>query len=187
MRTNRWDAPPDPSPALPPGQQPLYATFPRRLNALSVDALVVIAFDVGVFTLMQLLETHPPIPGVLLILLLLVNVLYEPVQVATFGRTIGHRAMNLHVVDDETGRPPTLYRAFLRTVAKAVVGILGFATMGRSRRHRAVHDMVTLTTVQIRDRSRARPHQYVLERPAPSGGSAPGRAPAASPPAATVP
>ncbi len=187
MRTGRWDAPPEPSPALPPGQQPWYATFPRRLNALSVDAVVVIAFDVVVFTLMQLLEAHPPIPGVLLILLLIVNVLYEPVQVAAFGRTIGHRAMNLHVVDDDTGGPPTLYRAFLRAVAKAVIGILGFATMGRSRRHRAVHDMVTLTTVQIRDQSRAQPHQYVLERPAPGGGPAPSRAPAAPPPAATVP
>ncbi len=162
-----------PLPVLPEAEQPWYATFPRRLDALSIDAVVVLVFAAAMFAVMLLLEEHPPIPGILLIVLLVVAVFYEPVQVAHFGGTIGHRVMNLRVVDDDTGSNPTLLRAFIRVFAKGLLGIWAFVTMGRSRRHRAVHDMLTATTVQIRDRQRAQPHHYVLELPPrPEGGAA---------------
>jgi len=157
--------PPDVAALRPPEQQPWFATFPRRLNALTIDGLVVLTFSVAVFALMPLLEHHPPVNGILLFLIVVVAVLYEPIQVAMFGATVGHRAMNLRVVDDETGANPTLFRAFLRTLCKGLFGLLAFTTMGASRRHRAVHDMFTATTVQIRNRERAQSFHYVLERP----------------------
>jgi uncharacterized RDD family membrane protein YckC len=157
--------PPDIAVVSPSEQPPWFATFPRRLNALTIDGLVVLAFSGAVFGAMPLLENHPPVNGILLFMILAVAVLYEPVQVATFGSTVGHRAMNLRVVDDETRGNPTLFRALLRALCKGLFGLLAFTTMGASRRHRAVHDMFTATTVQIRNRERARPHQYVLERP----------------------
>ena len=137
----------------------LYATFPRRLDALSVDALVMIAVSVLLFGLMT--QLPPPLPGVLLVLILVVAILYEPFQVSRWGYTIGHRALNLRVVYDRTGEPPSFWRAFGRVWLKGPLGLLAFITMGVSRRHRAIHDILTRTSVQIRDEARAQPHHYV--------------------------
>jgi uncharacterized RDD family membrane protein YckC len=174
-RAARHDHPVDepaviPPPALPgPSAEPrvMYARFPRRLNALSLDCVVVVIFTVAVFAMMPPLHVvAPALPGVLLVLWYLAAVLYEPVQVAWFGGTIGHRALNLRVVDDATGANPRFWKAFLRTVCKALFGIFAFLTMGPSRRHRALHDILTGTTVQVRNPARAQPHHYVYELPA---------------------
>ena len=160
---------PEPPSPLATAVEAWFATFPRRLNALSIDTVVVSACAAGLFALMTLLAPYPPVPGILLVLLIVGAVLYEPVQVAYYGGTIGHRLMNLRVVDDVTGGRPRLLQAFLRTICKGFLGIFAFLTMGPSRRHRAVHDMFTGTTVQIRDHERAQPHHYVVELPLRSG------------------
>ena len=147
----------------PPG---MYATFPRRLNGLSVDSIVVILASVVIFALVPLLDALQPLPRIVLILWLIAMNLYEPVQVARFGGTIGHRALNLRVVDDRTGGNPSFWKALARVWVKVVLEVFSFMTMGVSRRHCALQDMLTRTTVQIRDPQRALPHHYVLE-PAP--------------------
>ena len=145
----------------------MYATFPRRLNGLSVDAVVLAVLGVAVF---GLIEVFPGrfLAGMLLVGSFVGAILYEPVQVARLGGTIGHRVMNLRVVDDRTGGRPTFGRAFVRTWCKGFFGILAFVTMGPSRRHRAIHDMLTHTTVQVRDPLRTQPHHYVRELPLPT-------------------
>ncbi len=162
-----------PAEPVAPSQPLLYATFPRRLNALSVDAVVVMLASVVLFALMPALQSVQPLPGLLLVLWFVLVFLYEPVQVSRFGGTVGHRAMNLKVVDDRTGTNPTFGKALGRAVVKGLLGVLSFVTMGLSRRHRALQDMATLTTVQIRDPRRALPFHYVLELPPPPapGGS----------------
>jgi hypothetical protein len=39
--------------------------------------------------------------------------------------------------------------------------------MSCARRHQALHDMMTRSTVQVRDPSKAAPHHYVLDREPP--------------------
>ena len=90
--------------------------------------------------------------------------LYEPVMVWRYGATIGHRVTNLRVVDDASGGNPSFRRAYARYVVKSVVGLPSFVTMAVNRRHQAMHDVVTHTTVQIRDMGSARPDDYAWER-----------------------
>jgi hypothetical protein len=49
-------------------------------------------------------------------------------------------------------------------VIKAVLGWFSFISMLTSRRHQAVHDWLTRSTVQLRDPSRASSQDYVRER-----------------------
>jgi hypothetical protein len=89
------------------------------------------------------------------------------------GGTVGHLATNLRVVDDASGRNPGLLRAAARFWIKTALGVLSFVTMLLTRRHQAVHDSLTRTTVQIRDLAKAQPDDYLVERPAVESASMP--------------
>ena len=91
-------------------------------------------------------------------------VLYEPFFVSRFGGTIGHTRQNICVVDDRTGRNIGFGKAILRFLIKALLGWWSFITMLTTKRHQAVHDALTRSTVRIRDASLARQHHFVTER-----------------------
>ena len=149
------------------GAQPLYASFSRRLNAMSLDALIVIGFSAVIFTAVSVVEGIVFLRVGLLVLWWGVLLFYDPVQVWRFGGTLGHRLLNLRVVDDTTGANVGLVKAIFRTLLKGFLGVLTFVTMSFSRRHLALHDMATSTSVQIRDPDRALPHHYVVGRQPP--------------------
>lgn len=97
------------------------------------------------------------------ILVLIVLVLYEPVLVSRTGGTLGHHFTNLRVVDDRGGNVSFL-KACARLVVKGVLSWYSFVIMAATRRNQAVHDLLTRSTVQIRDPAKASPGQYVVER-----------------------
>jgi hypothetical protein len=75
--------------------------------------------------------------------------------------------LNLRVVDDNTGGNPGLMKALGRFLIKGLLGVASFVSMSLARRHQALHDMMTRSTVQVRDPSKAAPHHYVLDREPP--------------------
>jgi len=155
-----------------PDAHPQYATFPRRLNALTADGLILIGITLIVVALTPRGDDHPVLRMTLAFVWWGSLILYEPLLVALWGGTLGHRLMNLRVVDDKSGANVSIAKAFGRYVTKAFLGILSFFTMSFSRRHQALHDIVTSSTVQIRDPSKASRHHYVHERegqPPPAG------------------
>src|SRR5258706_16372282 len=102
--------------ALPERQKPagLYANFPSRLNAISTDLVVLVLFSVGVFSLSSVLQHADKLRVGLVILWWLTILFYEPLFVWLGGGTIGHRLMNLRVVDNRTGGRGWLLRALTR-------------------------------------------------------------------------
>jgi uncharacterized RDD family membrane protein YckC len=68
------------------------------------------------------------------------------------------------VVDNRTQRNVSLAKALARFGVKGVLGILSFFTMNFSRRHQAAHDILTNSSVQIRDATKAQPHHYTVGR-----------------------
>jgi uncharacterized RDD family membrane protein YckC len=70
--------------------------------------------------------------------------------------------MNLRVVDNRTASNVSLPQALLRFVVKGILGVLSFLTMRFSRRHQALHDILTSSSVRIRDAAAARPHHYTV-------------------------
>ena len=99
--------------------------------------------------------------------------LYEPVLVSVIGGTVGHYVCNLRVVDNKTGGNINFFKAVVRTVLKAALGWLSFVTMGTTRRHQAIHDLVTRSTVQSATRAKAGAHHYGVEQTELSGAGMP--------------
>ena len=128
---------------------PRYATFTRRFRALVIDNAIVSGVAIVVFMLGEAASDVPGSGGLTWLLMLGVVVLYEPVLVSRRGATVGHSASDLEVVEAGTGRWPSFRRALARFLLKVVVGFPSFVTMALSRRHQAVHDLLTGTTVQL--------------------------------------
>ena len=126
-----------------------YATFTSRFRALVIDNCCIAALLLALFFLDDAVGDVPGATRLTWLLMVAVLLLYDPVLVSRRGATIGHAATGLQVVDASTGRWPSFARAFVRSLVKLVLGLLSFFTMELTRRHQAVHDMVTHTTVQV--------------------------------------
>jgi uncharacterized RDD family membrane protein YckC len=148
-------------------EPPAYGSFRSRVRALLIDMIVVV---VSIAALIAFAAATDGVPGtgrVAVIGMFALLFLYEPLMVWRFGGTIGHRRANLRVVDDATGGTPGFLRAVARFVIKGFLGLPSFVTMALTRRHQAVHDTLTGTTVRIRDLGIAREQDVRWEHTTP--------------------
>jgi len=139
-----------------------YGRFSRRLKAFAIDWIIIMLLLV--MALFVAVSTDSDRVGrVLGFTFVVVWLLYEPLLVRLTGSTVGHYISNLRVVDDRTHGNVSFLKAVARLVIKSLLGIYSFITMGTTSRHQAVHDLLTRSTVQIRDQSKARDFEYVVE------------------------
>jgi uncharacterized RDD family membrane protein YckC len=143
---------------------PAYARFSRRFRAFCFDVILfVLVFYIGAVVIHSISPSDSVTRSVWLAVIVAV-VLYEPILVSTLGGTVGHRVTNLRVVDDRRRGNLSFGKAVVRMVIKDLLGWYSFLSMTLTRRNQAVHDVLTHSTVQIRDKSKARASQYVVER-----------------------
>lgn len=147
------------------GAKPAYGRFSRRLQAVVIDSVILALLVVAALLAAVALDSDH-VGRILGVTVIAVLLLYEPLLVALTGSTIGHHRMNLRVVDNRSHGNITFVKAVVRAAIKAVLGIYSFVTMATSSRHQAVHDLLTGSTVQIRDLSRARARDHVTARTA---------------------
>ena len=141
-----------------------YATFTRRFRALVIDSAIV---TLAVAALAIVGEFSDRVPGsgrVVWMLMVGLLLLYEPILVSVRGATVGHAVNDLRVMREPTGRWPGFVRALTRFLVKIVFGIPSFITMPFTRRHQAVHDLLTKTTVQLTETADAALGDFHLER-----------------------
>jgi hypothetical protein len=156
-------------------QEPAYGRFSRRVRAVFIDWIVFILMMFGSLFVAATVRSDEfsVYLGFGIVALLL---LYEPVLVALAGGTIGHILSNLRVVDNRTQGNISFPKALARFVIKTVLGWWSFITMATTLRHQAVHDLLTASTVQIRNLAQASPNHYVRERTELSAPHMPSRA-----------
>lgn len=141
-----------------------FGSFSSRFCALIADAVVLTFALVAIVLIISATEAIPGSGRIGVILMLVVLVFYEPFLVAWRGATVGHMRANLRVVHDRTGERPGFVRAFVRYVIKSIFGAASFLLMALTRRHQALHDRLTGTTVRIHDRDLAREADIAWER-----------------------
>jgi uncharacterized RDD family membrane protein YckC len=151
----------DAIPALPGQAQ--YARFARRLRGMFVDWVLALIIIFGAI-LIAVSVGNEIVSRILAFVVVLLLVLYEPLLVSRTGGTLGHWYTNLRVVDDRTGGNLPLRTAVIRAGIKAVLGAYSFVVMMATRRNQALHDLLTRSTVQIRDAAKARPNDFITER-----------------------
>jgi RDD family len=142
---------------------PRYARFPRRLRGIIIDWILAMVLLFGaLFVAASVGSDH--VSRTLGILVVLVLVLYEPILVSLTGGTLGHYFTNLRVVDERDQGNVSFLKALARFALKSLLGWYSFIVITATRRNQAMHDLLTRSTVQIRDPAKARPDQYITER-----------------------
>src|SRR5262249_34811386 len=146
----------------PIGRDVAYARYTRRLKAYFLDWVLMIALMFGgLFAAVQFGSDNVARPlGLTVVAVLL---LYEPLLVSLFGSTVGHYVYNLRVADDRTGGNVSFLKAVARAAIRSVLGIYSFIAMALPRRRQAVHDLLTRSTVQVRDAAKANPDHFAGE------------------------
>jgi len=136
---------------IAPIEQPLvrYATFVRRFRALLFDTAIVAGVLIAVMILGDLVVEVPGSGRIAWLVTFAVLFLYEPLFVWRRGATIGHAKNHLAVVAERTSGNPSFGQALSRYLIKLVLGLPSFVTMLVSRKHQAVHDWLTGTTVRL--------------------------------------
>ena len=151
---------------------PKYARFSRRFRGIVLDWIIVMGILFGAVMLASTVanDNFSRALGVLVVTTFL---LYEPVLVSLTGSTLGHYFTNLRVVDDRSGGNVSFLKACARVAIKAVLGLYSFVILAATRRNQAVHDLLTKSTVQIRDPAKALPGQYLTESSDPADAKLP--------------
>jgi uncharacterized RDD family membrane protein YckC len=142
---------------------PRYARFSRRLRAMLLDWIITLIVIFGA-VLLAATVSNDNISRGLGVAVVVTLLLYEPILVSFFGGTLGHYFTNLCVVDERDGGNISFVKACARAVIKGLLGFYSFVILAATRRNQAVHDLLTRSTVQIRDPAKALPGQYIAER-----------------------
>lgn len=153
---------------------PLYARFSRRFRGIFIDWIVTLVAISGTL-LVASTAAIDAVSRTLGIVVIAALVLYEPVLVSFTGGAVGHHLTNLRVIDDATGRNVGFLKACARLLIKSFLGWYSFVILAATRRNQAIHDLVTRSTVQIRDPAKARPGQFITERAEPAAARMPAR------------
>ena len=86
----------------------------------------------------------------LMLIFIALSLAYIIIGWSKYGTTIGKRIFKLYVVDDQTGRAPTMGKAFLRLVGYIIDGLtlyIGFLMIAFTADKRGLHDMIAKTHV----------------------------------------
>lgn len=141
-----------------------YATFTGRVRAAVTDIILISVTLVVTVMLGDAAERVPGSGRVAVAVIFALLFLYEPLFVWRRGATIGHGKNHLIVISERTGRPPGPGRAFVRYLIKVIFGIPSFVTIPLSRRHQAVHDWATRTTVRVAPGAEGLVDGFLIER-----------------------
>src|SRR5450631_2526346 len=146
-------------PAAHAPPSPLYARFSRRFRGILVDWMIAMAVIFGGLSV-AIAVGNDNFSRALGFGAMLGLLLYEPVLVSATGGTLGHYFNNLRVVDQQSGGNVSFLKACARVVIKGLLGWFSFVVLAATRRNQAIHDLLTRSTVQIRDAAKARRPVY---------------------------
>ena len=127
----------------------------RRVVATLVDTVVLTLVGggiAGVFIgVLAGGDGESPLAGVAGLLILVFSFAYYIVMEARWGQTLGKMIVGIKVVREDTGRPPGLGGAVLRTVLRIVDGIgnylVAFVVVLASGKNQRLGDMAARTLV----------------------------------------
>lgn len=125
----------------------------RRVLATIVDAIVLSVVYSVLFLPAAVVggDTGSVIGGLALLVFVVIWFAYYVVMEARWGQTLGKMLLGIMVVQEDTGRPPGLGGAALRTVLRIVDGIasylVAFIAVLASTKNQRVGDMAARTLV----------------------------------------
>ena len=123
-----------------------YPRINRRIQAVIIDGLILLAVFFGTSLLLVPLEIHGAIKFGLVAALMLVP---EPLLVSLTGGTPGHHLRGLRVQGYRDGTKLNLFRSFVRFLVRVILGWLSFLFVLVTKKRQAFHDLMAGSIVIV--------------------------------------
>ncbi|AWF81173.1 hypothetical protein BTJ40_10280 [Microbulbifer sp. A4B17] len=151
----------------------MYPKLSRRFRALMIDSLVlvaVVAFSIAIGTSVDFTN------GVYQSVLVLVPIfLFEPVLVSVTGGNIGHHLMGIRIRKSGSDNKINIVQAVIRTFLKLLLGVPSLIAILTSKKHQAVHDLLSMSLVVVKDPASLPSYEVLDERTELQGYQYPGK------------
>lgn len=141
---------------------PAYSRLSRRMRAFLYDGLVLGLMFFFVVFLVSNADIDKPLVESLVTAFTILSI--EPLFVTLTGSSIGHHLAGLRVRRASSDAKLGLARSYLRFLIKIPLGLASFLSVQTTRRHQAIHDLVSDSIVVLKTTSRVEPHEVLPER-----------------------
>jgi len=140
-----------------------YPRLIRRIQAVLIDSVVTPITAIGLLYLSSVLGLEDgKIKAGILVLAIFV---LEPVLVSATGATIGHRLIKLRIRRSGEDRNLSIFLATIRFVIKILLGTLSLIIIVSTKKHQAIHDILTDSIVVHKSTLNVPQHELLNERP----------------------
>ena len=123
-----------------------YAILPRRVKAVFVDTIILVAAMYAVSEVFNLLGETPN--AIRIIAFLVIFLCYDPFFTSQYGGTIGHSFSKISVrTENDINKTISFPVAVVRYILKAILGWYSLLTVTGNKKKKAVHDFVAKSVV----------------------------------------
>jgi len=146
----------------------IYPRLLRRVRATLTDWVIAVLVIACWFFILPFLTGFA---GQLKVaLLVVVWLVLDPLLVSQTGGTPGHHLMNLRIQHKDSGENLGILRAILRSLSKIVTGAWSFIFVLVTKKHQALHDLISNTTVVLKNAELVPEQERYNERKQDKGG-----------------
>ena len=138
-------------------ERDVFASLATRIKASVIDSIILLAIFILIpITIGEDVNSDLPLKA----FAMFAPVLFlEPFLVAFSGATIGQHLFGIEIVRVDTRSKCPLHIAFLRYLAKVILGGISLIYILFSKKHQAIHDHLAKTFVLISKKKLAKNHQ----------------------------
>jgi uncharacterized RDD family membrane protein YckC len=140
----------------------MYPRLIRRVQAVLIDSAVLLVVFVFSVALAGYLKLKNDLFGAAIAFLPVI--LVEPLLVSIKGGTIGHLILGLRVRSTFDNKNLNIFIAILRTITKVTLGMVSLVCVLTTKKHQAIHDLITGSIVVINDPKSLPTDQVLAER-----------------------
>ena len=120
-----------------------------RVKALVIDNLILIALIYLSTDLLSIFKNNST--NIKIVLFLLIFVIYEPLCISFFGKTLGQYLNRIKVIQHNKGGKLNLLQSIIRYLFKCLLGWLSLVTISFNKDQKAIHDILVNSVVVVDD------------------------------------
>ena len=140
----------------------MYPRLIRRVQGLLIDSVIVCIVLIVSLSIAGLLKLSNDNYAVFIAFLPLVFL--EPILVSVTGGTVGHHIIGLRVRKVSEDRNINIFVAVIRSILKFFVGTVSLVFVLTTKRHQAIHDLLSRSIVVVKYPEAIPAHEALSER-----------------------
>jgi len=140
----------------------MYARLSPRIRALLIDSLVASAVFIVSILVVSAMGFENKYLAAAIAFIPIFSI--EPLMLSIKGGSIGHLRVGIRVRSASTGKPLNILVAYLRSIIKLLLGMPSLIFVLTTRKHQAIHDLLTNAVVVVHDAQNKPSYESMSER-----------------------